>query len=69
MGSRLLEWCRSLQRSSRGHFPDEQAALKVLYLVIRDRQPNRVNPTGRTYNRKEAINSLAGFYGDRVTDF
>ncbi|MFG3291104.1 IS256 family transposase [Streptomyces sp. NPDC048179] len=52
----------------RGHFPNEEAALKVLYLVIRDRQPNRRNPTGRTYNWKEAINTLAGFYGDRVID-
>ncbi|MFD9409920.1 IS256 family transposase [Streptomyces sp. NPDC059989] len=52
----------------RGHFPNEDAALKVLYLVIRDRQPNRRNPTGRTHNWKEAINTLAGYYGDRVTD-
>ncbi|MER6539707.1 transposase, partial [Streptomyces sp900105755] len=52
----------------RGHFPNDEAALKVLYLVIRDRQPNRRNPTGRTHNWKEAINILAGYYGDRVTD-
>ncbi|MFI7340010.1 IS256 family transposase [Streptomyces sp. NPDC050085] len=52
----------------RGHFPNEEAALKVLYLVIRDRQPNRRNPTGRTHNWKEAINVLAGYYGDRVTE-
>ncbi|WP_167449947.1 hypothetical protein [Streptomyces hyaluromycini] len=37
-------------------------------LVIRDRQPNRPNATGRTRNWKEAINTLAGYYGDRVTD-
>lgn len=52
----------------RGHFPDDDSALKVLYLVIRDRQPNRPNVTGRTRNWKEAINTLAGFYGDRVTE-
>jgi transposase-like protein len=52
----------------RGHFPDENSALKVLYLVIRDRQPNRPNATGKTRNWKEAINTLAGYYGDRVTD-
>ncbi|MEU9112748.1 IS256 family transposase [Streptomyces sp. NPDC048483] len=52
----------------RGHFPNEEAALKVLYLVIRDRRPNRANPTGRTHNWKTAINALAGFYGDRVID-
>jgi transposase-like protein len=28
----------------RGHFPDEQAALKVLYLVATERRPNRSNP-------------------------
>ncbi|MFF7159277.1 transposase [Streptomyces sp. NPDC008139] len=52
----------------RGHFPDENAALKVLYLVIRDCQPNRPNVTGRTRNWKETINTLAGHYGDRITD-
>ena len=50
----------------RGHFPDEQAALKVLYLVIRDRQPGKQNITGNTRDWKQAINSLADFYGDRV---
>ncbi|MFF5140225.1 IS256 family transposase [Streptomyces sp. NPDC013157] len=53
----------------RGHFPDEQSALKVLYLVIRDRQPNRPHITGQTRNWKEAINTLAGYYGDRITDY
>jgi putative transposase len=52
----------------RGHIPDKDAALKVLYLVIRDRRPNRHNATGRTRDWKEAINTLAGFYGERVTD-
>jgi putative transposase len=31
----------------RGHFPTEQAALKILYLTVRERRPNRTNPTGR----------------------
>ena len=31
----------------RGHFPNEQSALKVLYLVATQRRPNRANPTGR----------------------
>lgn len=54
----------------RGHFPNEEAALKVLYLVIRDRprRPSRRSPTGRTHDWKEAVNTLAGCYGDRVTD-
>lgn len=50
----------------RGHFPDEQAALKVLYLVIRDRQPGKQHITGGTRDWKQAINSLAEYYGDRV---
>ena len=36
--------------------------------VTRGRQPERHNPTGRTHNWKGAINTLAGCYGDRVTD-
>ena len=32
----------------RGHFPNDQAALKVLYLVIRTPRPNKANVTGRT---------------------
>jgi putative transposase len=31
----------------RGHFPNERAALKVLYLVIRSPRPNRTNVTGK----------------------
>ena len=31
----------------RTHFPNEQAALKVLYLVATERRPNRSNPTGQ----------------------
>ncbi|EQD84112.1 hypothetical protein GCM10009533_64320 [Saccharopolyspora spinosporotrichia] len=51
----------------RGHFPNEQAALKVLYLVIRTPQRNRTNVTGRTGGWKTALNTLAMFYGDRIT--
>ena len=51
----------------RGHFPTEQAALKVLYLVIRTPRPNRTNVTARTPGWKSALNSLALFYGDRIT--
>ena len=52
----------------RGHFPDDDSAIKVLYLVIRNPQRNRPNVTGKTPNWKEAINTLAEFYGDRVTE-
>src|SRR5207249_1652396 len=38
----------SAKRSgTEGHFPHEQPALKVLYLVATERRPNRSNPTGR----------------------
>jgi putative transposase len=51
----------------RGHFPNEQAALKVLYLVIRTPRPNRANVTGTTTGWKAAINTLAMYYGERIT--
>jgi transposase-like protein len=51
----------------RGHFPNEQATLKVLYLVIRSPRPNRANVTGKTGGWKQALNSLAMFYGERIT--
>jgi putative transposase len=51
----------------RGHFPNEQAALKVLYLTIR--QPagkGRSSPTGRVQGWKAALNAFAIRYGDRL---
>lgn len=50
----------------RGHFPNEQAALKVLYLAARQRQHNRTNPTGETAGWKGILNVLAMTYGDRL---
>ncbi len=50
----------------RGHFPDEQAALKVLYLAIRHREPNRPNPTGQIAGWKNILNVLSLTYGDRL---
>nr|WP_234658995.1 IS256 family transposase [Agromyces marinus] len=50
----------------RGHFPNEQAALKVLYLAARQRQHNRANPTGETAGWKGILNVLAMTYGDRL---
>lgn len=52
----------------RGHFPNDQAALKVLYLVIRDRKPNRPNVVGETSGWKKALNAFALYYGDRITE-
>lgn len=50
----------------RGHFPDEQSALKVLYLAIRHRETNRPNPTGRIAGWKNILNVLSMTYGDRL---
>ena len=62
LNSRFRQACRR-----RGHFPDEQSALKVLYLVIRTPHKNRTNVTGGTPGWKEAINALTMYYGDRIT--
>jgi putative transposase len=51
----------------RGHFPNEQAALKILYLVIKNPLKNRSNITGRVVGWKSALNTLAMYYGDRLT--
>lgn len=50
----------------RGHFPTEQAAMKILYLTVRERRPNRSNPTGRINGWKSILNTLAMTYGDRL---
>ena len=51
----------------RGHFPNDQAALKVLYLVAITRRPNRENLTGKHNGWKRILNTLTMHYGDRVT--
>lgn len=51
----------------RGHFPTEQAALKVLYLVATERKKNRENLTGRITGWKAILNVLTVHYGDRIT--
>jgi transposase-like protein len=50
----------------RGHFPDEQSALKVLFLTIYQHQKNKSNPTGRINNWTEILNTLTTIYGDRL---
>jgi putative transposase len=50
----------------RGHFPNEQSALKILYLTVRERRPNRSNPTGQINGWKSILNTLAMTYGDRL---
>ncbi|MCP4963698.1 MAG: IS256 family transposase [bacterium] len=51
----------------RGHFPNEQAAMKVLYLCARRREKNRSNPTGKVVRWGKILNALVVAYGDRVT--
>jgi len=50
----------------RGHFPSEQAALKVLYLVIREKRKGGGNLTARINGWSKALNALAITYGDRI---
>ena len=50
----------------RGHFPTEQSALKVLYLVSIERRKNRTNPTGQINGWKSILNALTMHYGDRL---
>jgi transposase-like protein len=52
----------------RGHFPTEQAALKVLYLVATRRRKNRENLIGKTNGWKAILNVLTVHYGARITD-
>ncbi|MGQ0631946.1 MAG: IS256 family transposase [Sporichthyaceae bacterium] len=50
----------------RGHFPDEQSALKVLFLTVQHREKNRPNPNGRINNWTPILNTLTQIYGDRL---
>jgi putative transposase len=50
----------------RGHFPNEQAAMKVLYLVANQKRPNRSNLVGKTNGWKHVLNALTIHYGDRI---
>jgi putative transposase len=51
----------------RGHFPNEQAAMKVLYLVAQQQHPGRANLMGRINGWKHILNALSVHYGDRIT--
>jgi putative transposase len=50
----------------RGHFPNEQAALKVMYLTIREKVPSRTNPEGKIMGWKSILNALTIHFGDRL---
>ena len=47
--------------TQRGHFPTEQAALKILYLAIRQRDNARANSTGRIFGWKTVLNAQPSF--------
>ena len=50
---------------ARGHFPNEQAALKCLYLVTRSLDPTGTGRTRWTMRWKPALNAFAITFGDR----
>ena len=52
----------------RGHFPNEQAAMKILYLVATTRRKNRGNLVGKTNSWNTILNTLTVHYGDRIAD-
>ena len=51
-----------------GTHRNEQAAMKVLYLVATTRRKNRTNLTGKTNGWKAILNTLTVHYGDRIAD-
>ena len=52
----------------RGHFPNEQAAMKILYLVATTRRKNGGNLVGKTNSWNTILNTLTVHYGDRIAD-
>ncbi len=52
----------------RGHFPTEQAALKVLYLTATKKRKNRQDLAGRIHGWKTILNTLTVHYGERITN-
>jgi len=57
---------KAVQR--RTHFPNETAAIKVLYLVAQQKKPGRSNPIGQINGWKTILNALTIHYGDRIAD-
>ncbi len=53
---------------TRGHFPTEKAALKLLYLAVRNITTERGGPAGTgTWRWKACLNALAIYFPDRIT--
>ena len=51
---------------ARGHFPNEQAAMKTLYLVTRSLDPKGTGQTRWTMRWKPALNAFAITFADRM---
>jgi len=51
---------------ARGHFPNEQAAMKVLYLTVRSLDPKGTGQTKWTQRWKPALNAFAITFADRM---
>lgn len=51
---------------ARGHFPNEQAALKTLYLVVRSLDPKGTSQTRWGMRWKPALNAFATTFADRM---
>jgi Transposase, Mutator family len=68
--SRLIESINARLRKvtrNRGQFPSEQAALKVLYLAVRNLQEFRGPNTGiRSSGRKQALQAFTIYFDGRI---
>ena len=51
---------------TRGHFPNEQAALKTLYLTVRSLDPKGTGQTRWGMRWKPALNAFAITFADRM---
>jgi transposase-like protein len=51
---------------ARGHFPNEQAAMKTLYLVTRSPDPKGTGQTRWAMRWKPALNAFAITFKDRM---
>ena len=51
---------------ARGHFPNEQSAMKTLYLVVRSLDPKGTGQTRWVTRWKPALNAFAITFADRM---
>ena len=53
---------------ARGHFPNEQSAMKTLYLVVRSLDPKGTGQTRWAVRWKPALNAFAITFADRICE-